>query len=88
MTQSEQPGRSSNGRAGRMQATSRNEFHNIQDTAVNDTGLSPLIDRYLNFCNGERPRDTLDGLTPDEHLEGRRIKESPPLDMSRAGIGG
>ena len=71
-----------NGRVERMQATWRNEFHNIQDTAVNVTGLAPLIDQYLAFYNGRRPHDALDGMTPDEYLESRRIKEAPPSHMS------
>ena len=71
-----------NGRVERMQATLRNELFNVQETAVSVTGLNPLIDRYLDFYNGERPHDALDGMTPDEYLESRRIGEAPPSHMS------
>ena len=40
--------------------------------------LAPLIDEYLAFYNGWRPHDALDGMTPDEYLESRRIGEAPP----------
>ena len=71
-----------NGRVERMQATLRNEFYNVQDTAVNVSGLRPLIDEYMELYNGWRPHDSLDGMTPDEYLESRRIGETPPLHMS------
>ena len=71
-----------NGRVERMQATWRNEFYNVQDTASKLSELSPLIDEYLDFYNGERPHDALDGMTPDEYLESWRIGEAPPLHMS------
>ena len=71
-----------NGRVERMQATLRNELFNVQETAVSVTELNPLIDRYLDFYNGERPHDALDGMTPDEYLESRRIGEAPPSHMS------
>ncbi len=64
-----------------MQATLRNEFHNVQDTAVNVSGLRPLIDEHMAFYNTQRPHDALDGMTPDEYLESRRISETPPLHM-------
>ncbi len=70
-----------NGRVERLQATWRNEFHNVQDTASNVTGLRPLIDEYMAFYNTQRPHDALDGLTPDEYLQSRRISETPPLHM-------
>ena len=45
-----------NGRVKRLQATSRNKFHNVQDTASNVTELSPLIDEYLESRRiGETP---------------------------------
>ena len=71
-----------NGRVERMQATWRNEFYNVQETASNVTGLAPLIEEYLAFHNGRRPHDALDGMTPDEYLESWRIGEAPPLHMS------
>ena len=71
-----------NGRVERMQATIRNEFYNVQDTAVNVSGLRPLIDEYMELYNGWRPHDSLDGMTPDEYLESQRIGETPPLHMS------
>ncbi len=70
-----------NGRVERLQATWRNEFHNVQDTASNVAELAPLIDEYLAFHSGWRPHDALDGMTPDEYLESRRIGETPPLHM-------
>ena len=71
-----------NGRVERMQATLRNEFYNVQDTAVNVSGLRPLIDEYMELYNGWRPHDSLDGMTPDEYLESRRIGDTPTLHMS------
>ena len=70
-----------NGRVERMQATLRNEFYNVQDTAVTVAGLNPLIDKYLSFYNGGRPHDALDAMTPDEYLESRRIGEAPTSHM-------
>ena len=70
-----------NGRVARLQATWRNAFHNVQDTASNVTGLAPLIDGYLAFHSGRRPHDALDGMTPDEYLESRRIGEAPTFHM-------
>ena len=71
-----------NGRVERMQATLRNEFYNVQDTAVTLAQLNPMIDSYLKFYNGRRPHDSLEGMTPDEYLESRRIGEAPPSHMS------
>ena len=71
-----------NGRVERMQATLRNEFHYVRDTAVSVAGLNPLIERYLEFHNGGRPHDALDGMTSDEYLRSRRIGEAPPSHMS------
>ena len=71
-----------NGRVERMQATLRNEFYNVQDTAVSVSGLRPLIDEYIAFYNGHRPHDALDGMTPDEYLHSRRIGETQTLHMS------
>ncbi|MCY3879710.1 MAG: integrase core domain-containing protein [Rhodobacteraceae bacterium] len=48
-----------NGQVERMQATWRNEFHNVQDTAANITELNPMIDRYLETYNSWRPHDAL-----------------------------
>ena len=70
-----------NGRVETMQATLRNELCNVQDKAVNVTGLKPLIDKYLSFYNGRRPHDALDGMTPNEYLESRRIGEAPTSHM-------
>ena len=64
-----------NGRVERMQATWRNEFYNVQDTAVNITELNPMIERHLRIYNSWRPHDALDGLTPNQYLESQRIKE-------------
>ena len=66
----------------RMQANRRNEFHSVQDTEMNVTELNPPIERYLAIQNGERPRGSLDGLSPDKCLESQRIGENPPLQMS------
>lgn len=71
-----------NGRVERMLAALRNEIFNVQNTAVNISGLRPLIDECMDFYNGQRPHDALDGLTPDEYLQSRRIKETPPVHMS------
>ncbi|MCY3880310.1 MAG: integrase core domain-containing protein [Rhodobacteraceae bacterium] len=64
-----------NGRVERMQATWRNEFHNVQDTAVNITELNPMIERHLRIHNSWRPHDALDGLTPNQYPGPQRIKE-------------
>ena len=71
-----------NGRAERLQATWRNRFHNVQDSASNVTEPAPLIDGYLAFLSGRRPHEALDGMTPDEFLESLRISEAPPSHMS------
>ena len=74
-----------NGRVERLQATLRNGCYNVQDTAVNVTGIRHLIDENLAFHNGEIRHDSLDGMTPDEFLASRRSKETPPLHMLCAG---
>ena len=71
-----------NGCVERMQATWRNGFHNVQDTAVSVSGLSPLIDEYLDFHSGWRPHDALGGMTPDEYLDKWRISGDPASHMS------
>ena len=73
------------GRAGRMQAILRNGIYSVQDTAASVSQLSPLIDRYLAFHSGERPRDALDGLAPRESLKSLRIGKDQPSHVSCAG---
>ena len=70
-----------NGRVERIQATWRNEFYNVHDTATRISELNPQIDRQLAVYNGYRPHDALEGLTPNEYLESRRISEDPPSQM-------
>lgn len=76
------PGPTMNGRVERMQATLRNEFQNVRDTAVQVSGLRPLTDEYMAFHSTQMAHDAPDGLTPDEYLQSRRIRETLPPHMS------
>ena len=62
-----------NGVFERMQATWRNEFYNVQNTATTIEELNIQIKEHLKIYNGSRPHDALDGMTPNEYLKSQRI---------------
>lgn len=58
-----------NGRVERLNGTWRYEFYGVSDVPENLTRIKPLVRRFEQLYNTQRPHQALNGLTPMQYLD-------------------